>query len=350
MQQTKTLTIVVPSYNMEGYLPQCLDSMLLEDRLKDSLEVLVVNDGSKDDTLGIAKRYADKYPSIVRVIDKENGNYGSCVNIGLRKATGKYIKIVDADDSVDKSNFASFVDYLSQTDADLVLSDFVVVDGEGEVTKQVPYDFPMNEIFRMDSVCTTPQFLGMEMHAVAYKTERLREIGYTQTEGISYTDQQWIFIPMTAMHTVACFRKPVYRYLVGREGQTMNADVKLRSLSHLAQCSLDMASAFTDYDHNNKQIDRYLQHRLALIMKEVYATHLINYNQAHKRDLCRFDAELKRRSTSVYDMIGSKEVNSFMGLRYIDFWRKHQECPLFIIRLFSQMYVVVLKLKQSLHG
>lgn len=84
------------------------------------LEVLVVNDGSKDNSSAIAHEYQDKYPDTFRVIDKENGNYGSCVNRGLKEATGKYIKILDADDWFDNEQFSLFVEKLKKYDCDLI--------------------------------------------------------------------------------------------------------------------------------------------------------------------------------------------------------------------------------------
>lgn len=97
----KILTVVIPTYNMERYLRYCLDSLCVG-RGSDALEVLVINDGSTDSSSAIAHEYEQKSPGIFRVIDKENGNYGSCVNRGLTEAKGKYIKILDADDSFDQ--------------------------------------------------------------------------------------------------------------------------------------------------------------------------------------------------------------------------------------------------------
>lgn len=88
----KLITIVIPTYNMEKYLDKCLTSLIVPDEYMELLEVLVVNDGSKDNSSAIAHRYEDKYPQTFRVIDKENGNYGSYVNRGLKEAAGKYIK------------------------------------------------------------------------------------------------------------------------------------------------------------------------------------------------------------------------------------------------------------------
>ena len=82
---------------MEPYLRHCLDSLII-DKGMDELEVFVINDGSKDRSSKIAREYQDKYPNTFYVIDKVNGNYGSCINRGLKEATGKYIKVLDADD------------------------------------------------------------------------------------------------------------------------------------------------------------------------------------------------------------------------------------------------------------
>ena len=95
----KLLSIVIPTYNMEKYLSRCLLSIISVNEDRDDLEVLVVNDGSKDNSLSIANDFQNKYPNIIRVIDKENGNYGSCVNRGIKEASGKYFRILDADDT-----------------------------------------------------------------------------------------------------------------------------------------------------------------------------------------------------------------------------------------------------------
>ena len=78
--QNKILTVIVPSYNMEAYLPKCLGSLIIDDKeLLRKLEVIVVNDGSKDRTSEIAHKFETKYPGVFRVIDKKNGHYGSCI-------------------------------------------------------------------------------------------------------------------------------------------------------------------------------------------------------------------------------------------------------------------------------
>ena len=124
----KVLTIIIPTYNMENYLHRCLGSLVIKDEeLFETLEVLVINDGSKDLSSVIAHEYQEKYTSVFRVIDKDNGNYGSCVNRGLKEAKGKYIKILDSDDLFNENIFPVFLKYLLSSDADLIISDFVIL-------------------------------------------------------------------------------------------------------------------------------------------------------------------------------------------------------------------------------
>lgn len=124
---------------MEKYLRHCLDSLIVSNM--DKVEVLVINDGSKDSSSAIAHEYQDKYPQTFRVIDKENGNYGSCINRGLKEATGKYVKVLDADDWFDNESFKHYISDISNIDADLIITDYNFVDDKGNKSK-VSYNLP----------------------------------------------------------------------------------------------------------------------------------------------------------------------------------------------------------------
>lgn len=347
--ENKILTVIVPTYNMERYVAYCLDSLLVKENIG-QLEVLIINDGSKDRSLEIACRYEKKYPSVFRVIDKENGNYGSCVNRGVREATGKYVKILDADDSFDTAHFESFLFFLMKTDSDLVLSDFAVVNREREVKKIIRYRFDSGNRFNMNSICNTHIFKKMQMHAVTYRREILLNLGYKQTEGISYTDQEWIFLPMIVVKSVACFNEYVYKYLVGRAGQTVDPEVKRRNMEHIAHCAIDMVTGYECHKNEvtGKNIREYLYERMIPMIKDVYVFSLTHYDDMIRRMLVHFDEQLKEQSIEIYELIGSKEVSSFMGFKYIDYWRRNKEMNQSVIRLMSKIYAMLLTLKQSL--
>ena len=107
------LSVIIPAYNMESYLERCLQSLLVEAEMLPMLDILVMNDGSRDATSKIGHRYQELYPGTIRVIDKENGHYGSCVNRGLEEARGTFVKILDADDSFSTEVLVRFLSFLS---------------------------------------------------------------------------------------------------------------------------------------------------------------------------------------------------------------------------------------------
>ena len=178
----KILSLVVPTYNMEKYLPACLDSVT-DELIGDSLEVIVVNDGSTDRSPDIIRQYEQKRPDLIKVIDKPNGHYGSCVNAGLAVATGKYFKILDADDWFDTQALAAFLHKLETCDTDLVITLRVdeLFDGDQKVDEQ---KHSFNTVFK-DHVYQAAEFSirthayesEFGMNGMAYKTRLLRDMG-----------------------------------------------------------------------------------------------------------------------------------------------------------------------------
>ena len=133
---SKLLSIIIPTYNMEALLPRCLDSLLVDGALE-LIEAMVVNDGSKDGSLAVAKSYQERFPDSVTVIDKPNGNYGSTINAALPVAKGKYVKILDSDDHFDSQSLLDFLAELQTVDVDIAVTHFTVLraDGKTELSK-----------------------------------------------------------------------------------------------------------------------------------------------------------------------------------------------------------------------
>ena len=223
----KILTLVVPSYNMDRYLSVCLDSVTA-DCISDALEVIVVNDGSVDSTLEIAREYEARRPDIVTVIDKDNGNYGSCVNVGLAQATGKYFRILDADDYADTTALADFMSRLQNCEADLVVS--LIVEDIYKNDRKIDerhYSFDAvrkNHIYKADEFYIHTHVFSSEfrMHGMTYKTSVLKKSGLRLLEGICYTDNIYLFQPFAYISTFVVYDLYLYHYRMGRDGQTMD--------------------------------------------------------------------------------------------------------------------------------
>ena len=162
-----------------------LDSLIISER-KERVEVIVVNDGSKDRSLEIAAEYVVKYPSVFRLIDKPNGNYGSCINAALKIASGKYIKIMDADDHFITHNFEDFVNELSCVDADLVFSDYIKYYTKDN-QEYYQFNIPPGTVLDAVHYYESNAFVEIQLPAITYRTEIFKSLGYHQTEGISYS-------------------------------------------------------------------------------------------------------------------------------------------------------------------
>lgn len=318
----KILTIVIPTYNMEKYLQKCLDSLIIDNiQLLETLEVLVVNDGSKDSSLAIGRSYESKYPKVIRVIDKENGNYGSCVNRGLKEATGKYIKILDADDSFDTEGFSKLLSVLQTQDVDLVITDRTAVDENGDLIDLSSRDLKSNVILPVEEVLPEITENLIEMHAVFYRTENLRAINYHQTEGISYTDQEWMFLPMTTVKTVYYMDTVVYKYLLGREGQTVDINVAVKSLSHKNIILTNYLKYYPTFSKASIYID-YLEKRIYEKSEEFYKMNLIVCPEDNDlKDLITLDDSIKNLVPSVYKRLNTVSIRKTLPIKYIKAWR-----------------------------
>lgn len=331
----KILSIIVPTYNMEKYLSYCLDSFFIN-KNRDKLEVIIVNDGSKDKSLEIANEYVSRAADIFRVIDKKNGNYGSCINAALPKVNAKYVKVVDADDSVNTSHLDEFITFLSNNDVDLALSDFVLVDEERVEFKNISYNWGKS-LMTMKEVCVTDRFKDMEMHAVTYRRELLIRMRYHQTEGVSYTDQQWIFAPMSVINTVGVFNKPVYRYLVGRSGQTIDPEVKIKKMSDRTKYVLDMIALYDKLCQSvEPEVKSYLDARIFPNIKDIYITYFTNPSLVSFDLINDFDIQFKKYSSVLYRYLGNLNI-------YIKLWRRlarYSVMNLAFCKIFSVLLVL----------
>ncbi len=113
------VSVIVPVFDVEAYLPACLDSLLAQ-TLPD-IEIVVVNDGSTDGSQAIIDRYAREHPGLVRVYEKPNGGLGDARNFGIERASGEYLAFVDADDAVAPEMLSAMLGRARKTGADLVV-------------------------------------------------------------------------------------------------------------------------------------------------------------------------------------------------------------------------------------
>lgn len=246
----KLLTVAIPAYNVEKYLTKLIPTFLRED-INKYTEILIINDGSKDETLKIAKHFEKLYPSTVKAIDKENGGHGSTINKAIEIATGKYFKVVDGDDWVDTINFIKLINYLKNSDSDVVLNPFNRVDlSQNKVTKVEAPNVTYNKKYLIDDVPLENFDKFYQIHSVTIKTDILKKIPRI-TEKCFYVDQEYVVYPFSFIKTITFLDYDVYQYQVGNQNQSVAIQNQQKNIAMLEKVTMNLIK----YEESNQNID-----------------------------------------------------------------------------------------------
>ncbi|MDD3958204.1 MAG: glycosyltransferase, partial [Candidatus Izemoplasmatales bacterium] len=272
MSHQKLITFTVPAYNSEAYLAQCLNSLVPGG---DDVEVIVVNDGSTDNTETIARKYEQNYPHIVKVISKMNGGHGSGINEGLAIATGLYFKVVDSDDWLNGNALRTLLDTIrkhqkSEQLADLYITNFVydkVNEGKFFV-RHFSRHFQSNRFAKWSQV---GNFYGAQvllMHSLTYRTEKLKNSGIHLPLHTFYVDNIYSYKPLPHMQKIFYLDVNLYHYYIGREDQSVNIRVFTNRYDQQIRVMKEMIQAYRyeDIMKMEKGLRRYMLHCLSAIM------------------------------------------------------------------------------------
>ena len=177
------LTVVISAYNVDKYLHQCMKG-LIDDRLSEAIEVIIVNDGSTDNTSTIAETYSGY--SNVRIINKENGGLASVFNAGIREAKGKYWLSLDGDDAINTEEMVSFIGEIRDINVDLIVFPKTVFDDSREKREQLVPSKP--GLFLYEDEVLDPPFI----HNSVYLTQLLKEHVLVEEDFRLYADGPFV--------------------------------------------------------------------------------------------------------------------------------------------------------------
>ena len=190
----KELSIIVPMYNSEAYLPKCLDSLLDQDIPKEDYEIILVNDGSPDGSKALADDYASKYPNVV-VLSQENKGTSGARNTGLRYASGKYVYFVDPDDYILENSLQVVLGEMEKESLDALRFGFTEVDEQYRPTRSNKNtEIPDNSPRLMDGPTFMAERLGVACYVwtFIFRTAIIKENGIFFIEGDYYDDTPWL--------------------------------------------------------------------------------------------------------------------------------------------------------------
>lgn len=323
----KILSVSVAAYNVEDYLEETLASCCsISKTALSKIEVLIVNDGSKDNTLEIAHKFAAENPSIFKVIDKPNGGYGSTFNAALAQASGNYFRYLDGDDTFDSSALESYIALLEGIDADAVFTPYLRCyenDGTKELIDTLP-EYTEGVIGIRDLRSEK----NIAACSLAYKTEFLKTCDFRMTEHCFYTDVEYAYIPLEKAQNLVVSKLPLYRYRIGREGQSVSLAGIERHCKDIFRVRARLLNELgSKYDELNVYLQRCLIRELASPYRFIT---MLEPDSQRKFELKSFDATL-RSYPSIYREIkkSSKIVSvlSFSGFNAYNalcFYRKRR--------------------------
>ena len=293
----KILSISIAAYNVEKFLDKTLKSLLIDSM--NLLEVLIVNDGSTDKTATIAKKYCKEYPNTFKLIDKKNGGYGSTINAGIRKATGKYFKQLDGDDWYDSKNLEYIINKLININSDVVYSPFITYN-EKDDSEEVTDLYSKEYSGEIDTFLKNAK--RMKMHSLMFKTKILREKKIKIDEKCFYTDVEYVLYPLIYCKTITIFKEPIYVYRIGRDEQSVS---KIGKLKHYKD-HIRMSKNILDIIPYLKKQSFTKRHYIEKYIAEIEATTvnsfmmLLKATKENYNSIQEFDNFVKSKSYNVY--------------------------------------------------
>ncbi|MBQ9104188.1 MAG: glycosyltransferase family 2 protein [Clostridia bacterium] len=268
----KHITFAVPCYNSAAYMEKCIESLLAGG---DGIEIIIVNDGStKDNTASIADGYAEKYPSIIRAVHKENGGHGDAVMTALNIAEGNYFKVVDSDDWVDRDALEELMGVLrkepEESAPDAFVVNYVYEHAEDNTQKIIKYEkeFPVNRNFTFSETKKMPVGKFLAMHSMIYKTELLKSADINLPKHTFYVDNLFVYKPLPLIKTFRYLNINFYRYYIGRSDQSVAESVIMNRIDQHIKVTYMIIDAYrlSDFEKTDPKLYKYMLSFVSIMM------------------------------------------------------------------------------------
>lgn len=251
----KVVTFGIPSYNAAADMDRCISSILEGSGYAPDVEVIIVDDGSTDETPRKADEWAARYPGIVRAVHQENGGHGIAVLSGLREASGTYYKVVDSDDWLDAEALSTMLSILRGFEergcrVDLFISNYVYEKVHEGKRTAISYRtaLPRKKVFGWDQIGRFRPDQNLLMHSLCYRTDVLRAADLPLPAHTFYVDNIYAYVPLPRCETLYYADIDLYRYFIGREGQSVNEATMVRRLDQQFRITRIMMESYHLYD------------------------------------------------------------------------------------------------------
>lgn len=315
----KILTVAIPCYNSQDYMRHAVESVLAGG---EDVEVLIIDDGSTDDTAKIADEMEEEHPGIIRAIHQENGGHGEAVNAGLKNAKGLYFKVLDSDDWLDRESLIKVLEKLRRFIregqlVDMFLANYVYEKPSLRKHKAIRYEgvFPEEKVFGWSDVKKFKISQNILMHSVIYRTQMLYDCGLELPKHTFYVDNIFVYKPLPSVKTMYYMNVDLYRYFIGRDDQSVNETIMISRIDQQIKVNKIMIDAFDLNKIKNKKLRDYMVKYLAMMMtvSSVFLIKEGSEDSLEKRtELWKY---LKNSSKSTFRLVNKQVLSKPMQIR-----------------------------------
>lgn len=295
----KYISFVVPCYNSQEYMEHCIESLLPGG---DDIEIIIIDDGSKDNTGKIADKYAKKYKNIVKVVHQENGGHGEGINQGLKVATGKYFKVIDSDDWADEKAYKTLLKRVKKIDSDVIIMNYVYTYTDGRKNQTINFSnvFPDNRECTWDEIGRFKVTQYLSLHSMMYKKEVLDRSNIDLPKHTFYEDNLFIYQALKNVETIYYMDLDFYHYFIGREDQSVQEPQLIKRSSHQVLVSTLVATLYDLEDIKNKKHYNVMFRHLSLIVSLGVIFSRLAKNDEGEKQYKNMWKEIKEKNPIIY--------------------------------------------------
>ncbi len=313
----KVLTISIAAYNVQDYIRENLESIVRSGVL-DDLEVFVVDDGGNDNTLKIAQEYQSLYPGAIYAVHKENGGYGSTVNWSVKHATGKYIRLLDGDDLFDSEGLQKLVHFLKNNETDWIVNIVEQFNDESQTKRSIhrweKYDncvLPVEEI--------APEFT-VGMWESTFRMDTLKQSWQDLPEHVLYTDMLFVTQPLEHVKTVAFLPWILYRYRLGRDGQSVSRESRIKHCDENIMLIQKMMNRY--YEKGIYNLSDFVKHRYTSYYKWIVLNiMLLRASSENLQRIKEIEKDARENKTDFYNAgYESRNITALRKTGYLAYW------------------------------
>lgn len=317
----KILSLIVPSYNCEQYLDKCITSFLNQEVLP-KLDIIIVNDGSKDCTPQVAQKYCDQYPGSIRLINQENKGHGGALNTGCAAAVGKYLKVIDADDWVETANLSKYIQLLTECDSDVVLTHHYTINiSTGEVKKWKSYPKKFGKAYTFEEIMSDWKSFdrSLTFHGITYLTKFYHQYGMQLSEHVFYEDHEFATVPCCYARSVTPFDLFIYDYRIGDVQQSVSDENQLKRISHTETVLKRFIKEYPQVKQKAQDGGKnyYCMKAQGLLLSYMTTVLLVEKNKARGRKMASEMMELFEKEMPVTYEMGVKQYRVFRMMNYL---------------------------------